>query len=888
MQEPSKIIPRIDVLSHRKSLGKGFLLVLLKTFALCLFLTGALVIGSLTQTRFSFNWIYTRGAFPLLTCPTQSFLLGAPSNVDGPLCKVFLSYADPTQIYQDPNGRIVNSVVNGQMSGVGVIHSPCSFATTLIDPSKCSLASWSAKYPPSPPLGCAYNVAPVCETDGIVTVGQIINIRGLLVACALILVLYFTSTLIAVLHTRGTVLPNRQRRLDQTRSIADASAKEMTKIIDREWSQMTEEMSSGRSRKNSARSTSRQFPSLVAETGNLRSVPQPAYFSPGDFFESDTWRSRLLKFLGPEAKARRRVSLVQYKLQVGIGIILIYFAMTVGMISLILFALPKVYSTSTPRTFVSALLYDKSLVSQSLTVGSTWLDFLVLADLLTELLFLILSSLIVVQWPQVQVKIPHIVRTRNSIRRGLATDFSQAAADGAIYAETICAVILCRESCTSESRRQSLVKRIQNLLTMFPPDSIFIVDSHGESVVPVDNTWQTVYAISPLIRYCFVPDCDSKFFALHWFNSVWLPYLSRSGQSQAFTHFMVMSSLGDDTPLPAVPLDLSLPRENMSLNMDNLRAIHLPITAVPCSTASQSRMIVPCHDFELKTRALYRLAESTVGSCIEPELSVAIWERDALFVATQNSISNEIGHPNEQLRTGLSVVKQRGRNHTGSNPFTFIPVAVPTEFADMVTFRVTNGSHAGYASQMGQALREFYSVFSLCNVYSWTIKPALLLLYIQGGLIQIMRPFVIGTLVFRDCLTIAFLAGAAAIIIYLKEIVLFLVFSGRSDLRQKWTLGPIVLYPLYRTICTWMIEIPALHEYILGGCVGATSIKARRRSSEFNDTPACPPCHVVNWYTVWKTEPNHSFDEDKHSELGTVDEELSTGFPSPVGVRRGA
>ena len=423
---------------------------------------------------------------------------------------------------------------------------------------------------------------------------------------------------------------------------------------------------------------------------------------------------------------------------------------------------------------------------------------------------------------------------------------------------------------------------------MFPPDSIFIVDSHGQSVVPVDNTWQTVYNISPLIRYCFVPECDSKLFALHWFNSIWLPFLSRAGQSQAFTHFMVMSSPSDDTPLPAIPLDISLPRENMSLNMDHLRAIHLPITAVACSTTSQSCMIVPCHDFELKIRALHRLAESRIGTCIEPELCVAVWERDALFAATQNSVYNEMGHPNEQLRTGLAVVKQRDRNHTGSNPFTFIPVAVPTGFAELVCFRVTNGSHAGYASKMGQALRELISVFSLCNVYSWTIKPALLFVYIAGGLIQILRPYVIGTLVFRDCLTIAFMAGAAAVIIFLKEIVLFLVFSGRSDLRQKWTLGPIVLYPLYRAICTWIIEIPALHEYILGGCVGGTSIKARKRSTEFNDIPACPPCHVVNWYTVWKTD--QGFNENgKHKDLETLDEELSTGFPSPAsGVRRGA
>ena len=397
-------------------------MVLLKTIGLCIFLTGSLMIATLTQTRFSFNWIYTRGTVPLISCPSSSFLLGAPKNVDGPFCKIHFSYADPTRVYQDNAGRIVNVMDNGQMSGIGIYDFPCSVTVNLIDTSKCTLASWSDKYPPPPPLGCAFNAAPVCDFDGNVTVGQIINIRGLLVACAGIAILYLFATLVALIHTRGTILVNRQRRLDQSRSLGDSSAKDMAKIIDREWSQMAEEaMSSSRSRKLSGgrpgSTSSRQFPALVAETGNLRSTnsnnPNNAgvvtYPNPRDFFDSDTWRNRVLKFLGPDAKARRRVSLIQYKLQVGIGVLLVYFGIAVGINALILFALPKVYSTSTARSFVSVLLFDPSLLSYSLTVGSTWLDFMVLADMLVELLFLLISTGVVVQWPQLQVKIPHIV-----------------------------------------------------------------------------------------------------------------------------------------------------------------------------------------------------------------------------------------------------------------------------------------------------------------------------------------------------------------------------------------------------------------------------------------------------------------------------------------------
>jgi hypothetical protein len=558
----------------------------------------------------------------------------------------------------------------------------------------------------------------------------------------------------------------------------------------------------------------------------------------------------------------------------------VYFGIVVGINVLLLFALPKVYSNRTVRSFSSVLFFNSDLMSSVIRSGTTWVDFLAVADLIVEVFMLLIYSITVLQWPQLQVKISHIVRTRNGIRRGVETDFSQAAADGAIYADTICAVILCRESCTSESRRQSLIKRIQNLLTIFPPDSIFIVDSNGSSVVPVDNTWQTVTSISPLIKYCFVPETESKLMALNWFNSVWLPFLCRSGQSQPFSHFLIISALCDDSPLPAVPLDISIPRENISLNIDSLRAMHLPITAVPCSSSNQSCMIVPCQDLDLKFKAIQRLAESKIGTCSETELTVAVWERDALYNAMTHSVANNIANTNEQMRTGLSVVKMRGRNHIGSNPFTFVPVAVPTGFSDFVNSYIHND--AGSASKIGQAIQELVSVFSLCNVYSLSLKPVLLLGIVIGGIIQLMRPFIIASLVFRDCISIGVLAAVAVGILFLKEFILFLVYSGRPDLRQKWTTAPILLYPLYRFIMSWIIQVPAIYEYILGGCVSNTSLKPKKRAQELFDMPACPPSHVVNWYTVWRAHTDGFYD-GHISKSGMIDEEeLSTGFPSPV------
>jgi len=705
--------------------------------------------------------------------------------------------------------------------------------------------------------------------------------------------------LVTVFHQRSTVAIIKQRRLDQSRPIADASAREMAKLVEREWSQISEsDLSSNRrgggtktpprgtSNRSAARlSPSYQFPSLVAETGILRSPSQtPVNMGPREIFSSDAWKSRISKFLGTDARARRRVALVQYKVRVAICVLLLYFGIVVGINVLLLIGLPTVYSSTTVRSFTSVLLFNSRLLSSVVSSATTWIDFLVLADMIVEFVFLLFWSAIVIQWPQLQVKISHIVRTRNAIRRGAETDFGQAAADGAIYADTVCAVILVRESCTSDSRRQSLVKRIQNLLTMFPPDSVFVVDSNGYSVVPVDNTWEIVNSISPLIRYCFVPDCESKLFALNWFNTVWLPFLCRSGQSQPFSHFLVISSLGDDSPLPAVPLDISLPRENISLNMDSLRSIHIPVTAVSCSSITRSCMIVPCQDFDFKFRAIGRLAESKIATCTETELCVSVWERDALFSALEGTVSNDVYNGNEQMRTGLEVVKMRGRNHTCSNPFTFVPVAVPTSFSELVSANVRNGNGAGNGAKLAQAVREFVSVFSLCNIQSLTLKPALLLLVFLGGLIQITRPFVIGTLVYRDCISIGTLAGTAAVILFLREIILFLVYAGRPDLRQKWTASPILLYPAYRTIMTWFIEVPALYEYVFGGCVSNTSLKPKKRTQELSDIPACPPCHAVNWYTVWKM--TESFDEEddmndrKHM---MTDEELSTGFPSPSG-----
>ena len=869
--DQSKIIPRIDISSGKRSVGSGLFWILMKSILAAVFLFGAVTIAALSQTNLSMNWLAVDGTYPMSTCPSYDFIVGFNQNVDGPWCKVYMAFASASGVIHDSHMSVF--VSNGNLFGVGMYPYSCNDVGSILP--QCSLVSWDDEYPATVSgTPCRYNVAPYCDGSGDVSVGQIINIRGVFFGSGLIVFIYGLVSSLIVIRVVSTLIPNRQRRLDSARNFADTAAKEMTKMVDDEWSTIEFDQSlttrstsrSGSLRSTPVRSSSlKVLPSLIAESGNFGKV----IMGPRDLFASDSWKLKVGKSLGEEAQTRRRVSTAQMKIQYGLIIFVLYFAITIGLMEIVLYALPTVYSKTTVRSVFSVLFFQAELTSSIWTAGTTWLDFTVIADTLISLILLVSSSLCFVQWPLLQVKVPMVVKIRTGIRRGQETDFRQAADDGAIYAETICAVVVCRESCSSESRRQGMVKRLQNLLTMFPPDSVFVVDSHPHSVVPVDPTWQLAHSVSPSIRYCFVPDCESKSFALHWFNSVWLPFLARTNQSQAFTHFLVIGAADNEGALPQIPLDISIPRENLAVNMDNLRAIHMPIGAATTNASSSS--LTSFHDLEMKARAVLRLGESKLGSCLEVEQVASIWERDALYTSMgQSGVSSEWNSPNGQLKNGLAVVKMRTRNHIGTMPHSFVGVSVPNTYSEMITSRVLSGSGAGEAGRIGIAIRELFSVFSICNVYSWSVKPTLFLTTLVGGFLQMIRPFVIGTLVFRDIFAIIALAVCAVILIYTHEFVLMLVFASRPDLRAKWTLAPLVFYPMYRCIITWVVEIAGLFDFILGGSVRNLTLRPEKRAKDLNDVPACPPFYLVNWFTVWRTGHN---DE----ELSNFDDIASIG-----------
>ena len=849
----------------------------------------AITITAITQTGLSMNWIHNGRSWPLISCPSLPVLIGANENLDGSHCNA-LFVANSMETLLNLDYRI--SIGDPSNYGSLVYSVPCAVATGMVSAAKCTLIGWGNAFPTAIPSGssCAYAVMPVCDSGATVSVGQVMVLRGFIGMSALIILLYLVVSVSTHLRIQSTVGPNRQRRLDVCRSQAEQSAREMTKLTDREWNQLEYEASnSNRNKQKISTSRSPRF-----ETGDLRMSQMNASVHYQDLFQSAQWKYKVTKSLGMESKARRKVALFLQKLRTQVAVTMIFFILTIGVMQLLLFLLPLNYFTYTSRSLLSTLIWNTQSASakEMIASSSTWIDSMVVADLMVELILLLISVIFVGQWPSLPVKTSHILKVRNGIRRGSeVTDFEQAAADGAIYSKTLGVVLLVRESCSTEARRNSLIKRIQMLLTMFPPDSIFVVDSHPYSVCPVDSTWETLNSLNPLIKYCFVPDTDSKLFALYWFNMIWLPFLVKAHQVQNFSHLLILGGIDIDDAsgiLPGLPLELSIPRENLMVNVDNIRAMHIPISASQ-SLSGSSCCWVPCQDFDLKLRAIRRLAESKIGSCEELELGVGIWEREALNRSLLQSSSMSMS-PLQQLQSGLGIVKMRGRNHIKSNPYVFACTSVPSKFIDFMTFRFRN-NYAGDAVKAGTALRELFSVFSLCNVYSWSVKPFLLLGTVFSGFCQLLRPFVVGTLIFRDPLALAGLAIVGLVLVILIEIILLVVFSPRSDLRQKWSLWPVLMYPVYRCINCWFVELPTLCEYIVGGCVRNASIRPEKRVRDLQDVPACPPCHVVNWFTVWKAddETERLARDDKMS----IDDELedtmsSIGDAAHNGVRRGA
>ena len=818
-------------------------------------MVGALFLTATTQMDMSFSWLYSNGSFPMLSCPSEVFLVGANEVVDGTFCKLLITADSPQVMAGVVPGVVLDSPYH---FGHVVIAAECGLAASLINPRLCTMRSWSDSHP-SLVSSCQYNVSPVCDAEGVVYVGKIIALRGLFFACAVLVLLYAFVSFACLVKSRSELIPNRQRRLDVSRSLAEAGAKEMTRVIKNSLIPQNE--------------GHQILPSLVAEAGSFRNK-EP---------DSLIWRQQLSKSLGTEARARRKVALLFQKLRTGLIVCLVFFALTVGAMQLVLLMSPNNYFQSTVRSFASAILYYEVPLLLSWNNVYFWTDLLPVADLAIELFFAFLYGAVIVQWPLVPLKVPHLLKTRNLIRKGLETDFVQAAADGAVYADSVAVVLVCRESCSSDSRRVFFSKRLQHLLTMFPPESVFVVDSHPNSDCPVDPTWQTVHSVSPQIGFCFVPDCDSKLFALHWFNLIWLPYLIKSKNRPFFSHLLVLMAIDDEFSLPAMPLDVMIPRESLLLNADTLRAVHFPITAV--SPGYSSRFLVPCQDVDFKLKALKQFAEYKMGTAAEAELAVAVWEREALVRALEGARTKDIS-PHQQLESCLAIAKLRGRNHIKSNPFSFVQTQVPAGLLELVSYRMRN-NHAGEIIKAFAALIEILSPSSLCSMNSLIIKPALLLTTVAGGFCQIIRPWVIGSLVFRDPLAIALLAAVATVLIVFIELVLLVLLAKRPDLRAKWSFFAILSYPFYRGFSCWFIEIPVLFEYIMGGSVQNAALKPEKRFKDLKDVPACPPHHIVNWFTVWKADDETTGAENKNNDSCGFDDSLSSlgGFMSPRDAR---
>jgi hypothetical protein len=845
-----------------------FFRLLLSSVILTGFLGCSLLIASLTQTGWSLNWVYADRKFQVPSCASGMLQVGNNQDVTGPYCKVLFWFQNAASVYQDTSAPTTVWAAGDTLFGYAIYPEPCTLSSALIPSSECTYVSWSASHPPveSSLIGCSYNLAPVCDSEGKVFVGDLINIAGILSGMGLIVVLYFVVFLGNLCHRRR-IISDKRIQLSTQKEMTDMSKREMTRVVEKEWSHW---------------SIGSTAPNSPKETIGARKPITPTKPSqlPHEMFKADSWRQRLSRSLGADARARRQVALLLYKFQVGISVLISYFVLVTGILIGVLFALPSVYSESTVRSFASVIMFEPSLLRNGSVWRSaaTWIDFAVIIDLVIGFMGMILSGLVVMQWPQVPMKVPLVLKTRNAIRRGLETDFAQAAADGAIFADTICAVVLVSGACGTESGRQMLVKRLNTLLTMFPPDSIFVVDSFPGSVAPVDSTWETVYATSSHLRYCFVPDSGSKYFALYWFNSVWLPFLVKSQHSQPFSHILLIDSLGADMSLPAVPMDISVPRDNLFLHANDIRGMYIPVRAVHGPEADGQSILVPWQDIEFKQRALLRLAESrALTTCVELESTVALWERDALFRA----VRDVSGPSNAQLKMGLAIVKQRARNHTVMNPSSFAPVPVPSNMNRFVDFKLNNCP--GVAAQIGIGLKELFSVFSLCNVYSWSVKPFLFLRVLVGGLVQILRPFVIGSLVFRDPVSIGLLAVAAGIFILAQELILLVVFSSRPDLRQNLSPSSIALFPVYRWFSAWIVEVPAFYKYVLWGCVADCSLKPEKRVKDLKDIPPCPLHPIVNWFTVWSQSSETNGPETLTNDFisrGSIDE-LSAGFPSP-------
>jgi len=638
-----------------------------------------------------------------------------------------------------------------------------------------------------PVTGAMISAEPVCGPDMVLTPGMIYTLRGEIIAISIIGILVLIS-----LCLKSRVAPPTRTKATTQKAmmISKASAYELRTTVERKWD-------------SAAASTSK-----------------PAAH-PAKFFAASSWkyRVRVMHAMLRKRSARLRKAHIVSATFTSLFLVLVSFLFTL----MVLRVLPATYPfnalvTGSSGTGDMASIWSPIYTASSFASG-VWIDCLVLLDVVVELLVLVIATVCGLRWKKLPAE----------------KDLARLAQTG--VTEEACLVLLVSAgSCLRSSGRDKLVSAIQTGIRKLKVGAVFVVDM-GASNAPLDDSWKISQSVEPgLVHYVYLPDTNKRL-GEYWLSEIWIPFLFKTGRIGRLFKQMLVVDL-DTVPKDTGIIDIGVLSKLLMLSDGNIddksgTVVLLPVKSTLPGWAGQWESNRLAREYY--ARMMESASTGGLVSSISPATNINIVDRRTLQVFA----------PSDPVQLALAAIKKRGK----------VNIAAPSETH---AIGVRNTVYDFYQSQT-RTVSNFFSLIkelvfsrtSFVHGQSLGIKIFVLLGPVLGLFVTLVRPFLLGSLLFRDPIALIMMLAAFWVLSLLVSMLHAFNqwrFGRAKDLSVS--IGSLLTYPIYQIY----LGVVSLGLIVAGATYGRLEDEIARPSvGNHKELYPCLPHPDVDWFTCWKT-----------------------------------
>ena len=641
-----------------------------------------------------------------------------------------------------------------------------------------------------------------CDSGYVVSVGQMIAVRGLLVAIVFIAFIWMVIDfyLLRVLRTKQR--PSMDLALIESQFNADHNIVPAHDPRDTGMMSMTV-----RSVSRDEHEPPREFKVSICE-------------DPSKVFHSVNWLTKVWDF---HSKKNRIVPPSHW----------VAYAACLAFVLLFGFLVSWAYLALSPSDLVNSYSVSDVLFSSYgsvWTASSTWiiLPFLFLDELYDILLFISISP--IAKWGKPSVFKETICEDDMLSEDSFVDDKIQDVVSQRLIPEGIVAVIVVDEYRIPEAER--FVSNVNAAIDVFGADNVYILQ-FSKFDKPMDDT----VLLCDGLQYVYVPERD-KLAALYWFSKYYIPVVQlHGGAGEEISHLLIV-----DQSIALCP-DLSIPAEFVH----SLEETDEGTQRTGCVCFASNGLNTISSRFDIAT-SIFLSDRSSLGDSEINSSNVVLWERDSLELAAFNLVPTTAGLGGDF--NGLGTELLRYSKKCDSRRVKFVPDTLSTWKAS--TLGDTLIVEARKRRLFFEDCVSIISPTSILNLSRLAAKPVVFG-RILNAVFDLIRLPVLFSSALRDPVGLG--AMFLLIIVFTYSKVGILVYGLIRFKTDRPGIFSVISYPFIHCFWTLLIIRPAAVITAFVWALHDSPGPGIAEREDFNETiPPMLPYPQAPWFTVWKEE----------------------------------